>query len=1188
MAVLEKLGTVDKARLIADYEILHQSNPITRLARHYRDRLLKESNLDQIVSLPPAVLRSRIDGLVNQMVLEEGRVIAGRDRAEMINIILDETVGLGPIEALMRDPSVTEIMVNWVRRHDDDIEGYARVYVERSGMVYAAPEIWFENKDHILHIIDRIVSPLGRRVDEASPMVDARLRDGSRVNAVIQPLAVDGPLLTVRRFRRDPFTIDNLIEMGGMTRDMAEFFKACVIGKRNILVSGGTGSGKTTLLNVLSSFIPHKERIVTIEDAAELRFHRTHPHVARLEARPPNVEGEGEVSIRQLVRNALRMRPDRIVVGEVRGAEALDMLQAMNTGHEGSMTTVHANSTLDAFSRLETMVMWADGAKELPLQAIREQLVGALDIVIQQTRLPNGKRKVVSVSEVQGVRHGEVILRDIFLYNRGIDDDGNIVGEFTATGARPRSLPKIEPRPGGLDHLFKPTYLNDTLGPDILGNDKITEIMINGPHNVWIEERGKLRPAPEIRFRDNTHLLNVINTLIAPLDRRLDDLHPSIDAALPDDERFPGGGRINAVLDPISLVGPALTIRRFSRVPFSLERLAEFGSMTIEMAEFLRNCVRGKLNILVSGGTGSGKTTLLRAIANQIDLERERLVTIEDTAELNIGRGRENVIGMEARKPDRFGEGEVTIRDLVRNALRMRPDRIIVGEVRGAEALDMLQAMNTGHEGSLATLHANSTRDAFSRLETMVMWAEGAKELPLNAIREQMVGALNIIVQQERLPNGQRKIVSISEVLGMRHGEVILRDIFRFHRGVDANGELVGEFTATGATPKCLPRIEPSTGALTSLFKPTYLRDTLGPEVLSNPSVGEIMVNGPHDVWIEERGKLRQAPEIRFRDNTHLLNVINTLLAPLDRRLDELHPTVDISLPNDERFPGGGRINAVLDPISLVGPVLTIRRFSRVPFTLERLSEFGSMSPAMIGFLRACVRAKRNILISGGTGSGKTTLLGAIAREMDLRRERIITIEDAAELQIGQQGDHVVSLETRAPDRFGEGEVTIRDLVRNALRMRPDRIIVGEVRGAETLDMLQAMNTGHEGSLTTVHANSPVEAFGRLETMVMWAKEAAGLSLSAIRRQLCTLDIVVQQARIADGSRKIVAISEVLNLDDADRVIVEDIFRFEQRGIGPNGDVIGEYAWTGHIPRALEAFRAYGMTLEEQPWHTDA
>ncbi len=805
MAVLEKLGTIDKARLIADYQLLHQTNPITRLARHYRDRLLKESNLDQLVTLPPAALRSRIDALVNGMILEEGRVISGRDRAEVINIILDETVGLGPLEALMRDPGVTEIMVNWVRSGDDDTEGFARVYVERGGTIQLAPEIWFENRDHILHIIDRIVAPLGRRIDESVPMVDARLPDGSRVNAVITPLAVDGPLLTIRRFRRDPFTIDDLITLETLTPEMAEFLERCVIARRNILVSGGTGSGKTTLLNVLASFIPAHERIVTIEDAAELRFHRTHPHVARLEARPPNVEGAGEVTIRQLVRNALRMRPDRIIVGEVRGAEALDMLQAMNTGHEGSMTTVHANSPRDAFSRLETMVMWAEGAKELPLAAIREQLVGALDIIIQQTRLPDGRRKVVSISEVQGIRHGEVELRDIFVFHSSVDEKGRVLGEFTATGALPRCLHKIEPARGALDHLFKSNYLRDTLGPEILQNPDITEIMVNGPFNVWIEERGKLRPAPEIHFRDQRHLLNVINTIIAPLNRRLDELNPMVDARLPDDERFPGGGRINAVLDPISLVGPVLTIRRFSRTPFTLDRLVALGSMSPQMAAFLRACVRARCNMLISGGTGSGKTTLLGAVAREINLRRERVITIEDAAELRIGEPGDHVLGLETRPPDRFGEGEVTIRQLVRNALRMRPDRIIVGEVRGAEALDMLQAMNTGHEGSLTTLHANSPREAFSRLETMVLWAREAEALSLSAIRRQLC-TLDIVVQQARLADGSRKVIAIAEVVGLdERDQVHVEEIFRFvQHGIDPDGRVIGEHIATGYVPRVL------------------------------------------------------------------------------------------------------------------------------------------------------------------------------------------------------------------------------------------------------------------------------------------------------------------------------------------------------------------------------------------------
>jgi pilus assembly protein CpaF len=803
MTVLEKLGTIDKARLMADNESLQQSNSITRLARHYRDRLLKEQNLEQLVNMPPAALRARIDAVVNEMLLAEERVISGRDRSELINIILDETVGLGPIETLMRDSSISDILVNWVKHDDEAGGGQARVYIERRGIIYPAPEIWFENRDHLLHIIDRIVSPIGRRIDESTPMVDARLRDGSRVNAVISPLAVDGALLSVRRFRDEPFLIDDLLAMQTLTPSMAEFLKACVVARQNILISGGTGSGKTTLLNALATFIPARERVVSVEDAAELRFHHTHPHVARLEARPPNVENQGEVTIRQLVRNALRMRPDRIVVGEVRGAEALDMLQAMNTGHEGSLTTVHANSPRDAFTRLETMVLWAESAKELPLVTIREQLASALDIVVQLERLPTGERKIVRISEVQGVRHGETILRDLFVFHRGVSDAGEPIGEFTATGAFPRCLSKIEPRPGSLRHLFVSDYLRKTLGPDILLNPAITEIMINGPHNVWVEERGSLRPVPEVRFRDNAHLLNAINTIVAPLDRQLDELHPTVDASLPDDDRFPGGGRINAVLNPISLVGPVLTIRRFNHVPWTLERLVESGSMTAEMAKFLQACVRARRNILISGGTGGGKTTLLGAIAKEINLHRERLITIEDTAELRIGGPQDNVLKLEARPPDRFGEGEVTIRQLVHNALRMRPDRIVVGEVRGAEALDMLQAMNTGHEGSLTTVHANSPRDAFTRLETMVLWASEAEALTLPAIRRQLC-TLNIVVHQARLADGSRRVVAISEVDGIDERDHIqVHDIFRFEQtGIDTDDRVVGSHVQTGYVPQ--------------------------------------------------------------------------------------------------------------------------------------------------------------------------------------------------------------------------------------------------------------------------------------------------------------------------------------------------------------------------------------------------
>ena len=584
-------------------------------------------------------------------------------------------------------------------------------------------------------------------------MVDARLRDGSRVNAIIPPLSLNGPVLTIRRFRPDPYKIDDLIKSGSLTREMADFLGACVVAKLNILVSGGTGSGKTTTLNVLASFIPKHERLITIEDAAELQFWRTHPHVVRQEARPPNVEGEGEVTIRQLVRNALRMRPNRIIIGEVRGAEALDMLQAMNTGHEGSMTTVHANAPQDAFSRLETMVMWA--GTELPSAAIREQLVGALHMVVQQDRMPDGTRKITRISEIQGVKKGQIILRDIFVYDMvGLDEQGKLIGSHTPTGILPKNLPRLKAFGVEVNRdIFTPAYLVAEMGTELLKNPDITEIMVNGPDKVYVESGGRLVERPDIKFRDEAHLRNVINTIVAPLGRRIDEDSPMVDARLPD------GSRVNAVLKPIALDGPSLTIRRFPEHPLTIEDLLRFGALDERIVEFLRGCVASKLNIVVSGGTGSGKTTLLNVLSSFIP-EDERIVTIEDSAELQLQPAARGAPGNPPARRGRRGGSHHPRPGAQRAAHAARPDHR--RRVRGGEALDMLQAMNTGHDGSLTTVHANSPRDAFSRLETMVMWAD--IPLPSSAIREQLVGVLDIVVQQNRLLDGSRKMVTVSEI----------------------------------------------------------------------------------------------------------------------------------------------------------------------------------------------------------------------------------------------------------------------------------------------------------------------------------------------------------------------------------------------------------------------------------------
>lgn len=368
-------------------------------------------------------------------------------REQIFHDILDEILGFGPLQPLLDDPEISEVMVN----------GPKNIYIERKGKLVKT-NISFENDDAVLRVIDKIIMPLGRRIDSESPTVDARLPDGSRVNAVVQPVAIDGPSITIRKFQKDKLTVQQLVGYGSMTQNMADFIRACVIARLNIIISGGTGSGKTTLLNVLSGFIPEDERIVTIEDAAELRLQQD--HIVRLETKPPNSEGRNAVSIRELVRNALRMRPDRIIVGECRSGEALDMLQAMNTGHDGSLTTLHANTPRDAISRLETMCLMS--GMELPVRVIREQIASAIDVIIQQTRLKDGSRKVTSITEVAGMEGDVVVMTEIFKFEQtGFGADGRVLGELKPTGIRPLFGPRLEAAGFKLGPEVFGTNLND-------------------------------------------------------------------------------------------------------------------------------------------------------------------------------------------------------------------------------------------------------------------------------------------------------------------------------------------------------------------------------------------------------------------------------------------------------------------------------------------------------------------------------------------------------------------------------------------------------------------------------------------------------------------------------------------------------------------------------------------------------
>jgi len=392
--------------------------------------LINRMDLTKLTSLSPEQLNAEVSRLAESVLVQEAMPISAAERDRLVNEVQHELFGLGPLEPLLKDSTISDILVN----------SYRTIYIERRGKLETT-NVAFKDNEHLMRVIERIVSSVGRRIDESSPMVDARLKDGSRVNAIIPPLSIDGPVLSIRRFGAEPLRMTQLIEKRALTKDIADMLEMCVKARLNVLISGGTGAGKTTLLNSLSAFIPEDERIVTIEDSAELQLQQ--PHVVRLETRPPNIEGRGEVTQRDLVRNALRMRPDRIVIGEVRGGEAIDMLQAMNTGHDGSLTTIHANTPRDALARIETMIQMT--GMRLSDRAMRQQIASALELVIQAARHPDGSRRVTSISEITGMEGDTITMQEIFLYERtGMDAQGQVLGRFRSTGIRPRFAEKLK------------------------------------------------------------------------------------------------------------------------------------------------------------------------------------------------------------------------------------------------------------------------------------------------------------------------------------------------------------------------------------------------------------------------------------------------------------------------------------------------------------------------------------------------------------------------------------------------------------------------------------------------------------------------------------------------------------------------------------------------------------------------
>ncbi len=404
--------------------------PFEEIKQRIHSKLVDKLDLTRVGELEGDVLRREIRLVVEHLCDTENTMLNRTERERLVDEVLDETFGLGPMEGLLKDPTISDILIN----------GPKSVYVERRGKMEKT-NVTFRNSEHLMQIIDRIISKVGRRVDESCPMVDARMVDGSRFNAIIPPLALDGPCVSIRRFGANPLKLEDLLRLKAFTPEMVMLLEGAIKARLNMIISGGTGSGKTTLLNTLSSFIPNEQRIVTIEDAAELQLQQE--HVVRLETRPPNIEGKGAITATDLLRNALRMRPERIIIGECRGAEALDMLQAMNTGHEGSMTTLHANSPRDALARLETMIMMA--GFELPLKAMRTQIASAVDLIIQTNRLQGGARKVTHITEVVGMEQDTIVMQDVFLYQQeGVDEHGRAYGKFIATGIRPAFMSRLE------------------------------------------------------------------------------------------------------------------------------------------------------------------------------------------------------------------------------------------------------------------------------------------------------------------------------------------------------------------------------------------------------------------------------------------------------------------------------------------------------------------------------------------------------------------------------------------------------------------------------------------------------------------------------------------------------------------------------------------------------------------------
>ena len=1169
------------------------------------------------------------------------------------NIIDDPSYG--KLISLLEDEDLEEIMFN---NSDECVKIYHRKHDMCDTNI-------FLTEDEVIDIITRIGNFVGKQIDNEHPIFDGRLPDGSRVNSTLPPASPDGPTLTIRKFKKDPLTLVDLIKFKTIDSNIAALMWMWVEGlghkPLNILVAGGTSCGKTTTLNIMAMYIPEEERILTIEDTLELQLE--HEHWIQLESVAPSQDGTGKVTIDDLLKNTLRMRPDRIIVGEVRGPEAKTMFTAMNTGHDGSLGTVHANTALDTVTRLTN-----------PPMEVPPIMMKGLDLIIMQQRMTvHGKavRRITEIAEMGGLEKGKPRLNTIYKWDPHLDvikptgvpsklrekickAAGISLQEFDATLQNRKQIidymiernmrdqhtvmnvlqnyyQKVKGVEQGeriIDQYDSvtirsigtsvPTYNVNSMEESssygkltpLFNDDRLEDVMYNGSEEcVKVYHRDHAMCNTNIMISED-EIISTIYGIASYVDREINIKNPLLDGRLHD------GSRINATIPPASPDGPTLTVRKFRKDPLTIVDLIKFGTITPKVAAFLWICVEGlqykSANILIAGGGGCGKTSTLNILGMFIPKEL-RVVSIEDTAELQLGH--EHWLRLESvlQKPD--GTGEVTIDQLLKNTLRMRPDRTLVGDVRGAEAKTLFTAMNTGHDGCMGTVHANSANETITRLS----------KPPMDVPPIMLVGLDLVVMQQHMTIDGKavRRITEISEIGGLERDRPRINTIFKW----DYSKRMLVE---TGSPSKLRETISKAAGIssieydailenrrqileymvannyrtkemVTNIIQNyylkiknsqpgetileqndkvilkhdgnkdlnTYLVNNIGDDpsygklisLLEDDELEEIMFNSSDECIKMYHRKHDMCDTNIFLSNDEVLEIINKIGNFVGKRIDSIHPIFD------GRLPDGSRVNATLPPASPDGPTLTIRKFRKDPLTIVDLINYKTLDPKIAALMWMWVEGlgykPLNILVAGGTSCGKTTTLNIMAMFIPAQ-DRVLTIEDTLELQL--EHEHWLQLESVPTRQDGTGEVTLDDLLKNTLRMRPDRIIVGEVRGPEAKTMFTAMNTGHDGSLGTVHANTALDTITRLTNPPM---EVPPIMMTG-------LDLIIMQQRMTVHGKAVRRITEIAEMGGLEKgkPRLNTVFKWD-----PHMDIIKQ---TG-VPSKLreKICRSAGITMQE-------